>query len=160
MGSAKLQKGDISTGWHVNSGCILQAVSTTRSCAGTPVDDEDRYRFYLLLQEGVERYGHRVHAFCLMTNHIHLALQVADVPLSKINTPTLHLINKKNSEYRKSRQHAGFERLQALQHDAFFPLFQALAGHCGLMKKRNVCKRKSAGILLRLFGRLKGVMSD
>ena len=33
-------------------------------------DDEDRYRFYLLVQEGVERFGHRDHAFCLMTNHI------------------------------------------------------------------------------------------
>jgi len=46
--------------------------------------DEDRYHLYLLLQEGVERFGHRVHAFCLMTNHLHLAVQVADVPLSKI----------------------------------------------------------------------------
>lgn len=47
-------------------------------------DDEDRYRFYLLLQEGVERYGHRIHAFCLMTNHVHLAIQVGDIPLSRI----------------------------------------------------------------------------
>jgi len=36
------------------------------------------------VQEGLERYGHRVLAFCLMTNHIHLAIQVADVPLSRI----------------------------------------------------------------------------
>jgi putative transposase len=57
-----------------------------RGNAGEPVffNEEDRYRFYLLLQEGVERYGHRIHAFCLMTNHIHLVVQVADVPLSKI----------------------------------------------------------------------------
>ena len=46
--------------------------------------DEDRCRFLLLLQEGVERYGHRIHAFCLMTNHVHLAIQAADVPLSRI----------------------------------------------------------------------------
>ncbi len=44
----------------------------------------DRYRFYLLLQEGVERFGYRVHAFCLMTNHIHLVLQVGEIPLSRI----------------------------------------------------------------------------
>ncbi len=57
-----------------------------RGNAGDPVffDDDDRYRFYLLLQEGVERYGHRIHAFCLMTNHVHLAVQIAEVPLSKI----------------------------------------------------------------------------
>ena len=47
-------------------------------------DDEDRCRFYLLLQEGIERYGHRIHAFCLMTNHVHLAIQVGEVPLSRI----------------------------------------------------------------------------
>jgi REP element-mobilizing transposase RayT len=47
-------------------------------------DAPDRYRFYLLLQEGVERFGHRIHAFCLMTNHVHLAVQVADQPLSRI----------------------------------------------------------------------------
>ena len=45
--------------------------------------DDDRYRFYLLLQEGTCRFGYRVHAFCLMTNHIHLAVQVGDIPLSR-----------------------------------------------------------------------------
>ncbi len=47
------------------------------------LNDADRYRFYLLLQEGTCRFGYRVHAFCLMTNHIHIALQVGDVPLSR-----------------------------------------------------------------------------
>jgi REP element-mobilizing transposase RayT len=47
-------------------------------------DDEDRCRFYLLLQEGVERFEHHIHAFCLMTNHVHLAVQVGEVPLSKV----------------------------------------------------------------------------
>jgi putative transposase len=47
-------------------------------------DEKDRYRFYLLIQEGTERYRHCIHAFCLMTNHIHLLVQVADVPLSRI----------------------------------------------------------------------------
>ncbi len=47
-------------------------------------DDEDRCRFFLLVQEGIERYGHRVLSFCLMTNHLHLAIQVGNVPLSRI----------------------------------------------------------------------------
>lgn len=42
----------------------------------------DCCRFLLLLQEGTVRFGYRVHAFCLMTNHIHLALQVGEIPLS------------------------------------------------------------------------------
>ena len=46
--------------------------------------DQDRYRFYLLIQEGISRFDYRVHAFCLMNNHVHLAIQVADISLSKI----------------------------------------------------------------------------
>lgn len=48
------------------------------------LSNEDRSQLSFLLQEGLERFGHRIHAFCFMTNHIHLALQVSDVPLSKI----------------------------------------------------------------------------
>jgi len=44
----------------------------------------DRHRFYQLLGEAQEKYGHRIHAFCLMRNHIHLALQVREVSLSRI----------------------------------------------------------------------------
>lgn len=46
--------------------------------------EADRSRFYLLIQEGIERYGHRIHAFCLMTNHVHLLVEVRIVPLSRI----------------------------------------------------------------------------
>ena len=42
----------------------------------------DRRYFCQLMAEGVERFGYRVHAFCLMTNHLHLALQAGDQPLS------------------------------------------------------------------------------
>ncbi len=45
--------------------------------------DADRYRLFLLLQEGTARFGYRIHAFCLMTNHLHLALQVGEIPLSR-----------------------------------------------------------------------------
>jgi putative transposase len=48
------------------------------------MDAGDRTRFFLLLQESVERFEYRIHAFCLMTNHIHLALQVGQIPLSGI----------------------------------------------------------------------------
>jgi putative transposase len=48
------------------------------------IADEDRSRFYLLLQEGTERFGHHVHAYCLMTNHVHLVIHVGNIPLSRI----------------------------------------------------------------------------
>lgn len=46
--------------------------------------DKDRYNMCLLLQEGTEQYGHRIHAFCFMRNHVHLLIQVGEVSLSKI----------------------------------------------------------------------------
>jgi putative transposase len=47
-------------------------------------DEEDYARLYLLLQEGTDRFSFRIHAFCCMGNHIHLAIQVGGIPLSKI----------------------------------------------------------------------------
>ena len=57
-----------------------------RGNAGDPVffDERDRYRLYLILQYAVEKLGCRIHGFCLMTNHIHLVMQVGDIPLSRI----------------------------------------------------------------------------
>ncbi len=57
-----------------------------RGNAGDPLflDDVHRHRFYKLLHEGTARFSYRVHAFCLMTNHVHLLLQVADIPLSRL----------------------------------------------------------------------------
>ena len=43
----------------------------------------DRRRFTELLAEGTARFGFRVHGFCLMTNHLHLVLQVGEEPLSR-----------------------------------------------------------------------------
>jgi putative transposase len=40
--------------------------------------------FYRLLAEGVGRFGHKIIAFCLMNNHVHLAVRVDQVPLSRI----------------------------------------------------------------------------
>jgi putative transposase len=39
------------------------------------ISDGDRRRFLKLLAEVVRRYGWRCHAYCLMDNHFHLALE-------------------------------------------------------------------------------------
>ncbi len=44
----------------------------------------DRARMCLLLQEGTERFGHQILAFCFMTNHIHLAIRVRDISISRV----------------------------------------------------------------------------
>jgi len=55
-----------------------------RGIDGRPVfmDDSDRNRFCLLVQEASELCFFRVHAFCLMTNHIHLILEPTTGSLS------------------------------------------------------------------------------
>lgn len=47
-------------------------------------DDKDRFRFYSIIDIARQRFTFKIHAFCLMTSHFHLELQVADVPLPKI----------------------------------------------------------------------------
>jgi len=45
--------------------------------------EEDYAYLYGLLEEGTERFGYRIHAFCCMPNHLHLAVQVGEEPLAK-----------------------------------------------------------------------------
>ncbi len=47
------------------------------------IDDSDRHYFIGLLAEGTERFGFRVHGYCLMPNHVHLVLQAGAQPLSR-----------------------------------------------------------------------------
>ena len=75
--------------WPANPASIIPVLFITSSCAAMAArifffSNNDRTKFYLLLQEGIKRFGHRIHAFCLMTNHIHLVIQIGDIPLSKI----------------------------------------------------------------------------
>lgn len=44
----------------------------------------DRQLFSDTTAEVVDRFAARVHAYCWMTNHIHLLVQVSDVPLGKL----------------------------------------------------------------------------
>lgn len=65
-------------------------------------DAEDRRRFLLFLQEGIKRFGFHLHGYCLMTNHLHLAIQVGEVPLSRI-MQNLSLRYTKWINWRKDR---------------------------------------------------------
>lgn len=53
---------------------------------GQPIffSEEDKSRLCLLMQKGTERFGHSIEAFCFMLNHIHLAVRVADISISRI----------------------------------------------------------------------------
>ena len=46
-------------------------------------DIQDSQYFMNLLEEGVERFGHTVYAYCLMREHVHLLLRMHHEPLSR-----------------------------------------------------------------------------
>lgn len=46
--------------------------------------DNDRKCLCDIWQEALIKFKHCVHAFCLMSNHVHFLVQVDEVPLSKI----------------------------------------------------------------------------
>jgi len=46
--------------------------------------DQDREHLEALVQDGIDRFKHRIHAYCWMSNHVHMLIQVSEVPLSKL----------------------------------------------------------------------------
>jgi REP element-mobilizing transposase RayT len=45
-------------------------------------DTDDRRRWESLIADGLDEHGHRIHAYCWMTNHVHMAIQCHERPLS------------------------------------------------------------------------------
>ncbi|MGI9329425.1 MAG: transposase [Gammaproteobacteria bacterium] len=45
--------------------------------------NNDRAIWEALVDDGLGRYGHRIHAYCWMTNHVHIAIQAGTQPLSR-----------------------------------------------------------------------------
>lgn len=48
------------------------------------VDDSDCTRLLLLLQEGIEKFGHKIHAYCVLPDALRLVIEVDKEPLSAI----------------------------------------------------------------------------
>lgn len=48
------------------------------------LDAIDHTRFLLLIQEGIEKFGHKVYAYCLLPSTLQLVIEVAEVPLARI----------------------------------------------------------------------------
>lgn len=46
-------------------------------------DDLDRTRFCMIMQKAAEEHQMVIHAYCFMSNHIHLILEPSTIPLSK-----------------------------------------------------------------------------
>lgn len=63
------------------------------------VDDSDRCKFTLFLQEASELHNFRVHAFCLMSNHIHLLCE----PLEEALGTGVHRFTMRYAQYYNRR---------------------------------------------------------
>ena len=48
------------------------------------LDGRDYTKFESILADSLARFSQRVHAYCWMGNHIHMLVQVSDIPLSKM----------------------------------------------------------------------------
>jgi len=53
-------------------------------------DDTDRSKYLKRLSGYREKFGFQLLAFCLMDNHVHLAIETGQVPLSKISMGSVH----------------------------------------------------------------------
>src|ERR1051326_2964328 len=47
-------------------------------------DQADHERYLGLIEKAVGRFGFRLYAYCMMSNHVHLAIETGKVPLSRI----------------------------------------------------------------------------
>ncbi len=76
-------------------------------------DVADREALSELLADGVSRFGHLIHAFAFMTNHLHLAVEVARLPLATI----VHNFASRYARY-FNRRHARCGHLFQRRHHA------------------------------------------
>jgi putative transposase len=79
---------------------------------------EDRARFSNLVAENIDRFRMRVHAYCWMTNHVHLAIQVSDLPLGKAMMRVARRFAWEQQRRPRNRGHFFERRYRALLVDA------------------------------------------
>lgn len=58
--------------------------------------DEDYLYFYGLMEKSVHQFNCKIHLFCLMTNHVHLLIEVENIPLWKIMQTVAGAFSKYN----------------------------------------------------------------
>jgi REP element-mobilizing transposase RayT len=64
------------------------------------IAEEDYQNFLEMISNSAEAYNFKVHLYCLMTNHIHLVIEVADIPISRImQSITSRFAKKHNQKY-------------------------------------------------------------
>ncbi len=80
-------------------GAVYHVIMRGNARQNVFADDRDRRRLYEIIAASQDRYRHRILAFCLMSNHIHLTILVADIPLSRI----MQCISQRYTQWHNSR---------------------------------------------------------
>ncbi len=62
------------------------------------LNNKDRNCFLNILEDTIDKYCYNLHLFCLMDNHVHLVIEVHDIPLAKI-------MQSINTRYSKAHNH-------------------------------------------------------
>ena len=88
-------------------------------------DSTDRQTWEDLLQASLHRYGHRLHAYCWMTNHIHMAVQAGTEPLALFMS---HLASR-YARYLNRANGAGHRFVRTLPVFTLTPLIRSRPGH-------------------------------
>jgi len=78
----------------------------------------DRDRFAMLVADNIERFRMRVHAYCWMSNHVHLLMQVADIPLGRVMMRIAGNYAREMQRFRPTTGHFFERRYRAILVDA------------------------------------------
>jgi REP element-mobilizing transposase RayT len=78
----------------------------------------DRDRFEELVAEVIERFRMRVHAYCWMTNHVHLLMQVSEAPLGRAMMRIASRYARATQKTRPTTGHLFERRYRAILIDA------------------------------------------
>jgi len=81
-------------------------------------DDDDRSRWMNILQTGLKRYQDEIHAFCWMTNHVHMAIRSGAHPLSELMRFTAGQYSRQTNFKMGRSGHLFQRRYQAILVDA------------------------------------------
>ncbi len=81
-------------------------------------DDDDRIRWMRILQSGLERFEDEIHAYCWMTNHIHMAIRSGARPLAELMRFTASLYSRQTNRKMGCSGHLFERRYRAILVDA------------------------------------------
>jgi len=84
-------------------------------------DSDDKLTFYRIMSICSKKYDHKVHVFCLMSNHIHMVIETGDIPISKVmqSISTRYVMYHNKKVQKQGRLFQGRFRSILIQDEAY-----------------------------------------